>query len=261
MELRTVKSKAFTLLELLVVIAIIALLLTIAIPSLARAKEQGREIYCQNNLHQMYLAAMVYTENNNGFFPIAYYTASTPSETIQYCWDFTVRRDNSGTVEIRPGILWQGETIEKVQQCPSFKGNSNTAFDPYTGYNYNTSYIGHGKGEAVLGPDRWNQMRRPAYCALFGDGEYINGANKYMRSPQASDSDWNFVGRWAGTQGFRHNQSTNLVWCDGAVDSRKEIFTGSDDDGSKQIIDDYNRQNPRSPIGFLSADNSAYNPR
>jgi len=257
MELRTVKSKAFTLLELLVVIAIIALLLAIVIPSLARAKEQGRDIYCQNNLHQMYLAAMVYTGNYNGSFPIAYYSREIDSKTVNYCWDFTVGQDGG----IFPGILWQGETIEKIQQCPSFKGDSNTAFDPYTGYNYNTSYVGHGQMEGVVQPIRWNQMRRPAYCALFGDGEYINGANKFMRSPMPSDSDWNFVGRWAGTQGFRHNQSTNLVWCDGAVDSRKKVFTGSDADGSKEILEEYNRQNPRSPIGFLSADNSAYNPR
>jgi prepilin-type N-terminal cleavage/methylation domain-containing protein len=255
------KQNAFTLLELLVVVAIIALLLAIAVPSLARAKEQGREILCQSNLHQMYLAAMVYTENNNGFFPAAYYTAGTLSEMVQSCWDFTVRRDSSGTMEVGSGILWQGETIEKVQQCPSFKGDSNTASDPYTGYNYNTSYVGHGQYEMPPEPDRWNQLRRPAYCALFGDGEYINGADKFMRSPQPSDSDWNFSSRWAGTQGYRHHQNTNVIWCDGKAESRSECFTGTNSDGSKQILDDYNRQNPQYPIGFLSADNSAYRPQ
>ena len=255
------KQKAFTLVELLVVIAIIALLLAVLVPSLARAKEQGRDIYCQNNLHQMYLAAMVYTENYKGSFPIAYYNWEFELETIAYCWDFTTRQ-NAGGVVVEPGILWQGEaTIEKIQQCPSYRGASNTASDPYTGYNYNTSYIGHGQFEAISEPDRWNQMRRPAYCALFGDGEYNNGANKYMRSPRASDSDWNFVGRWAGTQGFRHNQSTNLIRCDGAVSSSREVFTGSDADGSREILEQYNQQNSRSPIGFLSADNSAYNPQ
>jgi prepilin-type processing-associated H-X9-DG protein len=230
------------------------------VPSLARAKEQGREIYCQNNLHQMYLAAMVYTESNNGFFPLAYHASMTPSETIQYCWDFTVRYNSSGTTQITPGILWQGDTIEKIQQCPSFKGASNTASDPYTGYNYNTSYIGHGQYEMPPEPDRWTQMKRPAYCALFGDGEYSDGANKFMRSPLASDSDWNFVGRWAGTQGYRHHQKTNVVWCDGRVESRETRFSGADDD-TKQVIDNHNQQNPQSPVGFLSADNNAYRPQ
>jgi prepilin-type N-terminal cleavage/methylation domain-containing protein len=258
MELCTVKKKAFTLLELLVVIAIIAMLLAVLVPSLARAKEQGREIYCQNNLHQMYVAAMVYAENHKGSFPIAYYSQEIGSTTTSFCWDFTVGPQG----EILPGILWQGEaTVEKIQQCPSYRGQSNTAYDPYTGYNYNTSFIGHGQWEAIAEPDRWNQMRRPAYCALFGDGEYINGANKFMRSPLASDSDWNFVGRWAGTQGYRHHQATNVVRCDGSIISQKEFFSGLDTDGSSETIEKYNQQNPQSPVGFLSADNSAYNPR
>jgi prepilin-type N-terminal cleavage/methylation domain-containing protein/prepilin-type processing-associated H-X9-DG protein len=262
MELRTVKSKAFTLLELLVVIAIIALLLAIVIPSLVRAKEQGRDIYCQNNLHQMYLAAIIYTENHNGSFPIAYYNQGIDSAKTHFCWDFTVGPNG----EIFPGILWQGEaTIEKIQQCPSFKGASNTASDPYTGYNYNTSYIGHGEREAVSEPDRWNQMRRPAYCALFGDGEYVIGdtssANKFMRSPRPSDSDWTFSGRQAGTQGFRHNRETNVVFCDGAVDTRKDWYLEGLSSRQKAIVEKYNRNNPKSPVGFLSADNSAYNPQ
>jgi prepilin-type N-terminal cleavage/methylation domain-containing protein len=238
MDVRIIKNKAFTLLELLVVIAIIAMLLVIVVPVLARAKEQGRGLYCQNNLHQMYLAAMVYTESHKGFFPIAYYKTNTTSGINQYCWDFTVRRNSGGDIiDITPGVLWQGEaTIEKIQQCPSFKNEqSDTTNDlePYTGYNYNTSYVGHGQLEAGR-PDRWNQMRRPAYCILFGDGEYVNddtsGPNKYMRSPLPSDSDGYFVGRWAGTQGFRHNQSTNLIRCDGAVSSGRKVFTGSDVD-------------------------------
>ena len=36
-----------------------------------------------------------------------------------------------------------------VHQCPSFDGRSNTLADPFTGYNYNVSYIGHGDLEAV----------------------------------------------------------------------------------------------------------------
>ncbi len=260
MDVRMIKHKAFTLLELLVVVAVIAMLLAVVMPSLAKAKEMGRKASCLNNLHQFYLAAMVYTESNKGFFPIAYYTVSTPPQTVQNCWDFTMRQNGVTTTKIS-GILWQGDTIEKIQQCPAFKGASNTASDPYTGYNYNTSYIGHGQYEMPSQPDRSNQMRRPAYCAMFGDGQTVNGANKFMRSPLPSDSDWGFSGRYGGTQGYRHNKSTNVVWCDGHIDSRKDYFTGTNDDGSKDAIEAYNAENPQSPIGFLSADNSAYRPR
>jgi prepilin-type N-terminal cleavage/methylation domain-containing protein/prepilin-type processing-associated H-X9-DG protein len=259
MDVPMKKNKAFTLLELLVVMSVIALLLVIVMPALARAKEQGRKVSCLNNLHQFYLAAMVYTQDSKGSFPIAYYSREDGS--VEYCWDFTTRHSDEGTI-LEPGILWQGQaTVEKIQQCPSFKGESNTASDPYTGYNYNTSYIGHGQNEMPPEPDRWNQMRRPAYCALFGDGEYNGGANKFMRSPLPSDSDWNFSSRQAGTQGFRHNQQTNVVFCDGAAVSKKDVFIEIASVKYKDILKRYNQENPKSPVGFLSADNAAYKPR
>lgn len=256
-----IKNKAFTLLELLVVIGIIAMLTAIAVPSMARIKEHGRKVHCLNNLHQFHLAAMVYTENHKGFFPIAYYSRAADNENIFYCWDFTTRQ-NSEETTLEAGILWQGQTTaDKIQQCPSFKGASNTLSDPYTGYNYNTSYIGHGEYEMPAQPDRWNQIRRPSYCVLFGDGEYINGANKFMRSPQASDSDWNFTTRWAGTQGFRHLLQTNVVFCDGSAVGKKEVFIELALSKQKDFIKRHNQENPKSPIGFLSADNSAYRPQ
>jgi prepilin-type N-terminal cleavage/methylation domain-containing protein/prepilin-type processing-associated H-X9-DG protein len=61
------KAVAFTLIELLVVVAIIALLISILLPALGRARSVSRSTVCLSNLRSLGMAVQMYIDNNNGY--------------------------------------------------------------------------------------------------------------------------------------------------------------------------------------------------
>src|ERR1700735_2954034 len=72
--------KGFTLIELLVVIAIIAVLAGLLLPTLARAKEKGRQTTCINSVHQLTLAVIMYADEHSDPLPPTAYNDANDNE-------------------------------------------------------------------------------------------------------------------------------------------------------------------------------------
>ena len=242
------RKKAFTLVELIVVISVIALLMAILMPVLVGARQRGKSIVCLSNLRQMVIAANNYVCNNDGYYPVAGFFKSMGG--LYYCYecDFIKVLEFGVGKECKPGLLWQGSTTEKIQQCPNFRGKANSPGDPYTGYNYNTSYIGS-DGENPPQSAKAVQVKLPALTALFGDGQWRDGANKYMRAPWPNPRDGGFSDQYAGTQGYRHLRRTNVAFCDGHTQSWEECYKNTVPTDVDNIAEG---------TGFLSPDNSLY---
>jgi prepilin-type N-terminal cleavage/methylation domain-containing protein/prepilin-type processing-associated H-X9-DG protein len=64
-------NRAFTLIELLVVITVIAMITSVLLPSLRRARMQTRTVVCQNNLRQIGIGIFMYAEDNRNHAPRA----------------------------------------------------------------------------------------------------------------------------------------------------------------------------------------------
>jgi len=137
------RRKGFTLIELLVVVAIIALLISILLPSLARAREITKRAVCASNLRGIGQAMKVYSNDNTDWYPCTPYDPNSTGTGAQGVVYITHLGDNIsiplnsslyGTVHPSRSLFMlvvDGSCTPKQFNCPS-AGDSEDDLRNYT---------------------------------------------------------------------------------------------------------------------------------
>jgi prepilin-type N-terminal cleavage/methylation domain-containing protein len=126
---RVRRHAAFTLVELLVVIGIIALLISILLPSLNRARESAKQVQCLSNLRQLAYATIMYCNANGGTFPGQGGGSYLPHNWVLWKSEDPDNKEHVSHSALIP-YLAKGEAFEALLRCPSDDPTSHTKGGP-----------------------------------------------------------------------------------------------------------------------------------
>ncbi len=227
---------AFTLIELLVVIAIIAVLASMLLPALSKAKGQAQASFCLNHTRQLVIATHLYSGDSGDWFPPiqaqitggesswrAYlyryvgqnaHVYDCPNEKVEVY--SSARRAGQKTGAGKPELL--GQFKDGEIDIPSGIGAVNVHWTSSTA----TPPFGRPKGyeDNVC---RWSKVERASQLILFGDGNSdINGVwprDRWWIWKEVGDPATAGFNRLAqGDKGsVRHNHKANYSFADGSA--------------------------------------------
>ena len=258
------KTKAFTLIELLVVVAIIALLISILLPSLARARELSKRTVCSANVRGVGQACKIYAQENMEFWP----TVETVSTKVTYTTTIGTNRssvsDASSSSMSTTRNFWMlirnGDITVKLMKCPSSNEqmddteNLNTYYDfkgtGYVSYGYQIPYPTPNlcrpsedmDPRMVLVADRgpWGTLGQagangpdgPAQSLYVGNGQTQPG----QKISQFSRDDLRGLNS-PNHGGAGNGEGQNCLFQDGHVEFMQTSFTGIDNDNIFTTLD------------------------